>query len=200
MTTMGYGVVIACSDDRLPWAEANLCRRTPRELFTIATYALIENLVAQDGQTLAGPALRYVCANDTFCAASAPTGFTLEVFGQEQMAEAYTFTGFPYAVNYRFDHPCPDMIAVVAWHNNQVIGMAGVSADSDQLWQVGVHVKSEYVGMGIGKALVSRATEATLEHDKVPYYATWISNLASSNTARSVGYQLAWTDVYVRGS
>jgi predicted GNAT family acetyltransferase len=89
------------------------------------------------------------------------------------------------------------MIAVAAWHNGQVIGLSGVSADSDHLWQVGVTVLPEYQQMGIGKALVSRVTEATLEQGKVPHYATWVANLASSNTAHSVGYWLAWTDVYV---
>ena len=197
MTTLGRGAVICCSGNRLDWVKANLAECSKDQLFSIPIFALIADYVAQDKQILKGPALRYLCASDTFSPAPVPGGFTLEVFGQERMVDAYQYAGFHYAVSYDFHAPRPDMIAVAAWHNGQVIGMSGVSADSEMMWQVGVTVLPEYHGMGIGKALVSRVTEATLEQGKVPFYATWIANLASSNTALSVGYWLAWTDVYV---
>jgi predicted GNAT family acetyltransferase len=198
LLTMGHGVVVACGADRLAWAEANLRQSPPERLFEVSTLAMISNYVVQAGQRLGGPYLQYVCSSDTFRAAPVPTGFRLELFEQEQIQEAYAFTGFHHALSYRLENSRPDVIAVAAWHKQQVIGMAGVSADNDQLWQIGVNVDPTYWGMGIGKALVSRATEAILEHDKTPYYATRITNIASGNTARSVGYQLAWTDAYVR--
>jgi predicted GNAT family acetyltransferase len=78
--------------------------------------------------------------------------------------------------------------------------VAGASADSDDLWQIGVKVQDAYQGQGIGKALVSRVTAAILAAGKVPYYCTWVGNVLSSNTALSLGYRLAWTEVYVRDS
>lgn len=198
MTTMGRGAVICCSADRLAWAEEKLGHRSKDELFSIPTFALINEHVAPDNQKLSGPALRYLCAHETFCAAPVPEGITLELFEHDRMLEAYEFANFHHALSYRLDYHCPDMVAVAAWHNGQVIGMAGASADSEQLWQVGVAVLPEYQGTGVGKAVVSRVTEATLDHGKVPFYTTWVANLASSNTALSVGYWLAWTDVYVK--
>lgn len=198
LLTMGHGVVVACSAEHLAWAKTNLRLSPPGRLFEVSTLAMISNFVVQDGQRLGGPYLQYVCSSDTFYAAPAPTGFRLELFERERMQEAFAFTGFHNALSYRLENPRPDMIAVAAWHEQQVIGMAGVSADNDELWQIGVNVEPAFWGMGIGKALVSRATEAILEHDKTPYYATGIANIASGNTARSVGYQLAWTDAYVR--
>jgi GNAT superfamily N-acetyltransferase len=198
LRTMGCGAVISCSADRLAWARAELGSRTKDELFLLATLVLINQRVAADGQRLDGPSLNYLCTDEDFRAASLPVGFTLEYFGPERMTEAYAYTGFGYALSYDLAYPRPDMIAVAAWHDGQVIGLAGASADSDEVWQVGVSVLPAYHRMGIGKALVSQVTEMTLAQGKVPHYATWIANLASSNTARTLGYWLAWTDVCVR--
>jgi len=198
MTTMGLGVVISCSADRLAWAEENLSQQSRDELFGVTTLAQIANFVAPDQQRLAGPHLVSICGSDTFRPAEAPAGITLETFGRQQMAEVYCYEGFHHALSYRLDNPCADMLAVAAWRNGQVIGMAGVSADSDQLWQIGINVVSEFQGIGLGKALVSRATEATLELGKTPYYTHNVSNVRSGNTARTIGYQWAWTASYVR--
>jgi predicted GNAT family acetyltransferase len=89
------------------------------------------------------------------------------------------------------------MLAVVAWHKGEVVGIAGVGADSEQLWQIGIDVVADYQGIGLGKALVSRATEAILMRDKTPYYGHFVANMLSGNTARRVGFQWAWTSVYV---
>jgi GNAT superfamily N-acetyltransferase len=198
MRTMGRGVVISCSSDRIFWAETKLRQQERDELFSFSTLAMIADVVALDQQRLLGPNLGYVCGNDTVRVVNAPPSYTLELFEREQMEEAYRFAGFTHSLSYRLDHPCPDMIAIAAWYNGRVVGMAGVGADSAQLWQIGVDVAPEHQGKGLGKALVSRATTAALERGKVPYYATSITNIRSGNTARSVGYQLAWSEAYAR--
>jgi GNAT superfamily N-acetyltransferase len=197
MKTMGRGAVISCSANRLAWAREQLASQTKDELFSVSTFVLIADFVAKAGQKLLGPALSYVCSDESFRAAPVPKGFTLELFGRERIVEAYQYTDFRYALSYWLDHPRPDMVAVAAWHKGQVVGMAGACADSEFIWQVGNNVLPEYQGIGIGKALVSRTTEVVLEHGKVPHYSTWVANVASSNTAHSAGYWLAWTDVYV---
>jgi len=175
-----------------------LAQQERDELFSVSTLAQIADFVAVDQQVLLGPNLGYVCGSDSLRVIEVPTGFTLELFERERMAEVYRFVGFTHSLSYRLDHPCPDMIAVAAWHKGRVVGMAGVGADSDQLWQIGVDVAPQYQGKGLGKAMVSRATGAALEQGKVPYYATSITNIRSGNTARSVGYHLAWGETYVR--
>jgi GNAT superfamily N-acetyltransferase len=199
LMTIGNGVVVACSAERMMWAELNLGGMSRDEAFSITTLALISEFVGRERQVLDGPHLKYICSSDAFRPARDPAGFTIEMYGRERMAEVYQFGfGYYHALNYRLDDPCPDMIAVVAWKDEQVAGMAGMSADSDELWQIGIEIAPAYQGKGLGKALVSRATEAALAQEKVPYYATRLVNIASGNTARSVGYQLAWSDVYAR--
>lgn len=114
------------------------------------------------------------------------------------MTEVYLYQGFDHALSYDLNYPRPDVLAVLAWHKGQVVGIAGASADSDQWWQIGIDVVPEHQGVGLGRALVSQATAVILEKGKAPYYTHSISNIRSGNTARSLGYQLAWVDVYVR--
>lgn len=198
LMTIGNGVVVACHAERMRWAELNLGGLTRDECFFVSTLAMISEYVGRDRQVIAGPHLSYICASDTLRSAADPSGFTIGLFGRERMEEVYAFGVFHHALSYRLDAPCPDMIAAVARREGEVIGMAGVSADSDDLWQIGIEIAPAYHGMGVGKALVSRATEAVLAQGKVPYYTTRLANIASGNTARSVGYQLAWSDVYAR--
>jgi GNAT superfamily N-acetyltransferase len=198
MMTLGRGVVVACSAERMSWAESNLCHLSRDHLFSAPVLASIVNYVAPDQQRLGGPYQMNVCGSDTFRPVAAPAGITFELYEREQMAEVYAFVGFDHALSYRPDNPSPDMIAVVARRDAQVVGIAGVGADSDQLWQVGIDVVPQWQGIGLGKALVSRATAAILERGKTPYYVHHVSNVRSGNTARAVGFQWACTECYVR--
>ena len=199
MLSMGAGVVISVSTDRLTWAQEYFHPGDRDTLFSIPSLARIQNFVAEDQQDLAGPDLKFVCATDTLCAFSAPAGIRIELIERANFQDLYTASpGFHNALGYRWDSPRPDMLAVVARQGTQVVGVAGVSADSEHLWQVGVDVLAAFRGQGIGKALVSRITLATLAAGKVPYYSTRIGNLRSSQLACSLGYRLAWTEVYVK--
>jgi GNAT superfamily N-acetyltransferase len=195
---MGRGVVITCSADRLPWVNAQLSQRNSDNLFSVVTLGLIGGLVDRDRQYLAGPDLKFLCASATFRPLPAPASISIELVTREHIQDVYAYPGFRHALCYQLDSPRPDMLAAVAWQNQTVVGIAGASADNDQLWQIGVDVLPEAQNRGIGKALVSRITEAILAQGKLPYYSTWVSNLRSSNAALSVGYWLAWTEVYVR--
>lgn len=192
---MGRGVVIACSADRTAWATARLGSLDRDQLFQPATLAMIDAFVAPDWQRLAGPILRFVCAHDTFRSAAPPPGISIELIEREHMPEAYRYAGFHNALGYQLDGPRPDMLAAFAHDQGRLIGAAGASADNDQLWQIGVDVQAAYRGRAIGAALVSQITSAVLAAGRVPYYSTWVTNLASSNLALRLGYWLGWVEV-----
>ena len=80
------------------------------------------------------------------------------------------------------------MLAVVAECNGEILGVAGVSADSAMLWQVGVDVRPDARQLGIGQAIVQRVTARILETGRVPYYTTETSNIASQKLAARLGY------------
>jgi len=72
-------------------------------------------------------------------------GSEIEQFrGDDRFEEAYSFC-----------KEAPDVIGVAAIRDGKILGMAGASADSDTLWQIGINVDPLAGGMGIGKVLVS---------------------------------------------
>lgn len=54
----------------------------------------------------------------------------------------------------------------------------------------GVETLPEYRRRGYAKAVVSGTTETLLSRNIIPVYSCSVTNIASANTARSVGYQL----------
>lgn len=90
------------------------------------------------------------------------------------------------------------MVATVASRAQQIIGIAAASADSDELWQIGVDVIESERRAGIGRALVSQVTSLVLDQGKIPYYSAAVSNIASRSLAIGLGYWPAWTEVFVR--
>ncbi len=198
MMTMGTSVVITCSADRLAWAQTHLGPLNRDTLFSATTFARLETLVAPNQQRMAGPDPKFVCASDTFRPAPSPTDIAIELVTQPHVQALYAHPGFYNALGYQLNNPCPDVMATVAYHNQTVIGMAGASEDSDQMWQIGVDVLPAYQNRGIGQALVSQLTATILAAGKIPYYTTAVANLRSSRVALSLGYWPAWIEVYAR--
>lgn len=90
------------------------------------------------------------------------------------------------------------MIATVATRGGEVVGVAGVGADCEEMWQIGIDVVEPARGNGIGRALVSTLTDIVLERGRVPYYSAAVSNIRSLSVAVGLGYWPAWTEVFVK--
>jgi GNAT superfamily N-acetyltransferase len=198
LATTGAGVVISCHASRLAWARAELATRGRDELFAAPLLATIERHLEPDRQQLRGPMLRFGCDEESFRPAPLPDGITLTLHEGDEVRALYLFRGFENALEYDPASARPDMLAVAGWRGRTLVGIAGSSADSDDLWQVGVDVVAPERGRGIGRALVGAATAAVISAGKVPYYSTAIGNLHSSAIALGLGYWLAWTEVFAR--
>ncbi len=85
-----------------------------------------------------------------------------------------------------------DALAVAAYSNDRLIGLAGCSQDCDSMWQVGVDVLPEYRRQGIASALTSRLAVETLKRGKVPFYCSAWSNIKSVRNAIRSGFRPAW--------
>jgi hypothetical protein len=198
IATMGAGAVVSCDASRLEWARRELGHLDRNQLFSAATTARIAACVAADGQILAGPDLKHVCAAEDLRPAAPPAGIAVEVVDGLAVAELYQHHGFRHALSYLTGSPRPDMLAAVARRGDDVIGVAGASADCDALWQIGVDVVAGERGRGLGRAIVGRLTAAVLARGRVPYYSTTVSNLRSARLAVGLGYRLAWVELYAR--
>ena len=94
-----------------------------------------------------------------------------------------------------FDDNTPDVLAVAAVSDGEIIGMAGASADSDDFWQIGINVVQDAEGRHVGTSLVSELTKDILRCGKIPYYGTGMSHIASQRVAATAGYDVFWFEL-----
>ncbi|WP_187355154.1 GNAT family N-acetyltransferase [Paenibacillus tengchongensis] len=198
MVTMGSGTVISCSEGRMEWARKQLGALGREQLFTAAAISRIEHFINGDNQTLAGPELKYVCSLDSINPGNLPEGIEIRLYDRSLIPGLYEYGEFRNALSYSSAGNRPDMLAAVAVCGGTLAGIAGASADSDAMWQVGVDVVPEQQGGGIGRALVGLLTQALLKEGILPYYTVSTSNLRSRQLAVSAGYWPAWTQLYAR--
>lgn len=96
---------------------------------------------------------------------------------------------------YGFCDTAPDMLGVAAVKDGVILGMAGASADSPHLWQIGINVLPEARGQGVAAMLVSLIRNDVLAEGRLPYYGTSISHLESQRVALRAGFLPAWFEL-----
>lgn len=96
---------------------------------------------------------------------------------------------------YGFCEAAPDMLGVAAMKDGELLGMAGASADSPFLWQIGVNVLPEARGQGVAAMLVQLLRNDVLAAGRLPFYGTSISHLESQRVALRSGFLPAWFEL-----
>jgi GNAT superfamily N-acetyltransferase len=91
-----------------------------------------------------------------------------------------------------------DVLAVGAYDAEKLVGLAGCSADCEDMWQIGVKVLPGYRRQGIAAAMTSRLTLEILARGKVPFYCAAWCNLKSVRNAIKCGFRPAWVTVTAR--
>ena len=124
-----------------------------------------------------------------------PHSLTLKWREEGEFSEFYGTGEFPNALNPTENPDRPDVLAVMAYENGKIIGMAGCSADAPDWWQIGIDVKSEYRSRGIGAALVAELRDEIFRRGKIPYYGTGLSNIHSQRIALKCGFLPVWIDL-----
>ena len=93
-----------------------------------------------------------------------------------------------------------DVLGVGAYDGGEMLGLAGCSADCEDMWQIGIDVLPEYRGKGIASVLVGNLAIEILEKDRIPFYCAAWSNIASVRTAVKSGFRPAWTELTAKSS
>ncbi len=124
--------------------------------------------------------------------------FETVYYGQREIEQ---FRGdYRFKEAFAFSPDAPDVIGIAAVKNGIIMGMAGASADSPLMYQIGINVLPEYSGKGIGTALVTLLKNKVLELGKLPFYGTAISHIVSRKTAFNAGFFPAWTELSTKGA
>ena len=128
------------------------------------------------------------------CTAPVDTGdFTILRYTPESIEQFRNDQRFEDA--FGFCETAPDMLGVAAMKDGKILGMAGASADSPYLWQVGINVLEEARGQGIAAMLVSLLRNDVLAAGRLPFYGTSISHLASQRVALKAGFLPSWFEL-----
>lgn len=91
-----------------------------------------------------------------------------------------------------------DVLGIGAYDGGKLVGLAGCSADCEEMWQIGVDVLPEYRIKGIACAITSRLAHEILERGKVPFYCSAWSNVRSARNAVKCGFIPAWVEMTVK--
>ena len=96
------------------------------------------------------------------------------------------------------DRSWADVLGVGAYENGKLVGLAGCSADCENMYQIGVDVLPEYRRRGIAAAVTSRLALDILALGKVPFYCAAWCNIKSVRNAIRCGFRPAWVEVTAR--
>ena len=120
-------------------------------------------------------------------------GVEIKKYNQEDIMQFKDDDRFDEA--FCFSEESPDVLAVAAIIDHEIVGMAGASADSPSFWQIGINVNKNFEGRYIATGLVSILKADILQKGIVPYYGTSFSNLASQHVAAKAGFEVAWVEL-----
>ena len=91
-----------------------------------------------------------------------------------------------------------DVLGVGAYDGDKLIGLAGCSADCEDMYQIGVNVLPEYRRQGVASAVTSRLALEVLALGKVPFYCAAWCNIKSVRNAVRCGFRPAWVSLTAR--
>ena len=95
-----------------------------------------------------------------------------------------------------FDSNAPDMIAVAAFDQGEIVGMSGASMDSEMMWQIGIDVNPKCRGRNLGANLTILLKDKIMEKGIVPFYGTAESHIQSQTVEVKSGFIPTWAELY----
>ena len=120
-------------------------------------------------------------------------GMQIMIFHQEEIERFRGDARWDEA--YVFAEEAPDVIGAAAVVGGEIVGMAGASADSPTMRQIGINVLPEYRGRGIAERLVTVLKNLVLQDGYLPFYGTSFSHIASQRVALAAGFRCAWVEL-----
>ena len=191
MATFGKGTVISADPAIHPWLTEWVKGKQGIWLFEQHNYFDLETELRKYGYKMALTHHMFVPEAKLI---DIKTDLKIKWLEQNDITPFYGNENFPNAICDKFKPERPDVLAVVATDGDKIMGMAGCSADTQELWQIGIDVLPEYRGRGIAKTLVTLLRNETFRRGAIPYYGTSLSNLPSWKTALECGFKPFWVE------
>jgi GNAT superfamily N-acetyltransferase len=187
----GGRAIISATPIIIPWFEEELMGKDAAWFFEYRKLRAIDKKLEEFGHEIADVHHYYL---PNINGPSIDTITNVKWYESEEIFEFENDHRFREAL--AFDKNHMDMLAVAAFDGNNIMGMAGASADSKTMWQIGIDVLPEYRSCGIGKSLVILLKNEILKRGKIPFYGTVESHFHSQNIAIGAGFFPAWAELY----
>lgn len=195
MATFGANVVISADERIHPWLKTWL--EGKRGFWTLEQHNFyeLETELRKYGYKMALTHHMFVPTPEFM---DIQTDLKIRWLETADIMEFYGREEFSNAICDHFRPDRPDVLAVVALDGEKIMGMAGCSADTPLLWQIGIDVLPEYRGRGIATTLVTLLRDEVFRRGAIPYYGTSLSNYGSWKTALGSGFVPAWVETESR--
>ena len=193
MTSYGNCIVAQCREDLVPLARDYMESYDVAHALETPHLQALDDLLAPYGLKTCFMAEYFL--PDVEMLRELPCGYELRVLDQRDFSELYKTQWSNALCEKRKEL---DVLGVGAYDGDQLVGLAGCSADCEEMWQIGVDVLPEYRRQGIAGALTSRLALEILKRGKVPFYCAAWCNLKSVRNAIKCGFRPAWVTVTAR--
>ncbi len=193
MTSYGHCIVAQCSEQLRGVAESYIKRYDVAHAFETPHLQALDEMLAPYGLKTCFMAEYFLPELSEL--KERPCEYELRLLGPEDFRELYK-PEWSNALSEKRAHL--DVLGVGAYDGEKLVGLAGCSADCEDMWQIGVDVLPQYRRRGIAGALTSRLALEILKRGKVPFYCAAWCNLISVRNAIRCGFRPAWVNVTAR--
>lgn len=194
IVSVGVGGVVTVSPELMSWVRPLYEGVDRDQMMEPLRIAEVTTRMAEHGQKTFGPFPRWICAEEDLRTHPAPDGYTIEIRDDDEDRRSMNSEQSGRRPGERTSH----RFRAVAIGADGPVGSAGVTADSDDLYQIHIAIMEEHRGRGLGRALTGAITRAAFDHGVVPYYGTTSVNTWSMRTAISCGFYPGWVHFFSR--
>jgi len=152
MVTFGDNAVITADECLHEWLREYTENKAGHWLFEHNNLIKIDEKLKEHNKKLGQTYHMFLSYRETI---PKHINYRTEWFENETIHQFYAAKMFPNALCKEYDLKRPDVLAVAAYDGDKIIGMAGCSADTPLLWQIGIDVNENYRGKEIGTYLVT---------------------------------------------
>ena len=190
LVSYGSNIVAQASPEIAPLVKQYIDRYPAEHCFETPNLHVLDEMLRPFGQKICFMAEYFL--PDVDAVKEQPCDYELRILHQEDFSELY-LPQWSNALCEKRKHL--DVLGVGAYDNGKLIGLAGCSADCEEMYQIGIDVLPEYRGQRIASALTSRLALEILALDKVPFYCAAWSNIKSVRNAIRSGFRPAWVQM-----
>lgn len=190
LVSYGNNVVASVSPEFREIAESYINKYPIEHLFETPNLHVLNEALMEKGQKICFMAEYFL--PDVEALHALDCLYELRVLTQYDFADLYLPEWSNALCN---DRKHLDVLGVGAYDNGKLVGLAGCSADSDTMWQIGIDVLPEYRRQGIASSLTSHLAIEILNRDKVPFYCAAWCNVKSVRNAIKSGFRPAWAEM-----